>query len=303
MSKNTKIISELPETWYVIVTEDIFSDAFRWRFDKEYDKEKSDYVLRNFKPGCIVGMREWHRHGTSKEWRYEKDKPIDEGWGQEISAEDFRFHVLKKYNRQDWIEGRIAILRPQDNPDLLLNSFMKECHSYNHSVIPVFNELQYLISKDVRRGFWGSVGNTKLPVVKDVKELYVNENIMKNSKKIEYRVKEKFQKVSRTLYDTFEKDSYGGYGTFDYKSVLREQYENAGVLDIWFDAVECTPKLPEIKGYKGKDVGDFIHYGCASLSKDWFTSSCNRNIRELTLSSGVKISADQMTQIREYLQK
>lgn len=157
------------------------------------------------------------------------------------------------------------------------------------------------IIEDHGKGIWKALTTTNLPIVEDVKKLYTNESIMKNSKVIEYRVKEKFKKVSETLYDTFTKDPYGGYGRFDYKSVLREQYENAGVLDVWFDEVEYVPKLPKINGYEGEDSGESIKYGCAVLEKVWFTASNNRHIHELTLSSNVKISAEQMTQIREYL--
>ena len=123
---------------------------------------------------------------------------------------------------------------------------------------------------------------------------------------IQYRVKPEFQKVSKALYETFNRDVFEGYAHFNTKSVLKEQYEKAGVLDIWF---ECQTKkiftLPEINGYKGEDKGDYLVYGCAELPVAWFTtinsSPWNRDIKSLKLSSGVKINEGEMNMIRTYL--
>lgn len=123
---------------------------------------------------------------------------------------------------------------------------------------------------------------------------------------IQYRVKPEFNKVSKILYETFNRDAFGGYARFDTKSVLKEQYEKAGVLDIWFEPqTKKSFTLPEINGYKGEDKGDYLLYGCAKLPVAWFTatysSPWNREIKTLELSSGVKIKENELNQIRTYL--
>lgn len=72
----------------------------------------------------------------------------------------------------------------------------------------------------------------------------------------------------------------------------------------WNDAVEyfMIHDLPEINGYKGKDEGDYLQYGCAKLPKEWFKNyNLNREITEITLSSGVKINLKEIEQIKKYL--
>lgn len=61
------------------------------------------------------------------------------------------------------------------------------------------------------------------------------------------------------------------------------------------------PKLPVINGYTGEDKGDTLKYGCAELSKKWFTKTANRSIKSMVLSSGVEINAEQIEKIRKYL--
>lgn len=61
------------------------------------------------------------------------------------------------------------------------------------------------------------------------------------------------------------------------------------------------PKLPVINGYIGEDNGDTLKYGCAELSKKWFTTTANRSIQSMVLSSGVEINAEQIEKIRKYL--
>lgn len=61
------------------------------------------------------------------------------------------------------------------------------------------------------------------------------------------------------------------------------------------------PKPPVINGYIGEDNGDTLKYGCAELSKKWFTETSNRSIQSMVLSSGVEINAEQIEKIRKYL--
>lgn len=69
----------------------------------------------------------------------------------------------------------------------------------------------------------------------------------------------------------------------------------------WKKAI-FKPELPEINGMNGNMVGEDIKYGqCGILRPEWFLSSTTRNVKSLTLSSGVTINEDQINQIREYL--
>lgn len=64
---------------------------------------------------------------------------------------------------------------------------------------------------------------------------------------------------------------------------------------------EYNRRLPIIGGYEGEDNGDTLKYGCAELSKKWFTKTSNRSIKSMTLNSGVEINAEQIEKIRKYL--
>lgn len=61
-------------------------------------------------------------------------------------------------------------------------------------------------------------------------------------------------------------------------------------------------ELPEIEGYKGKDEGNYLKYGCAEIPKFWFVSpNCNREIASFKLTNGIKFTENHVSQIREYL--
>ena len=71
---------------------------------------------------------------------------------------------------------------------------------------------------------------------------------------------------------------------------------------------KCTPvykpvevKLPKINGYEGEDIGDYLQYGCAKISKKWFEETENSYITSLELNSHVRINSKQINLIREYL--
>ena len=59
------------------------------------------------------------------------------------------------------------------------------------------------IIEDHGKGIWKALTTTNLPIVEDVKKLYANETILKNSKAIEYKIKKKCKKVTNPLFDAF----------------------------------------------------------------------------------------------------
>lgn len=84
---------------------------------------------------------------------------------------------------------------------------------------------------------------------------------------------------------------------------------HVGEIIAKYDLLDkCTPvyksntvELPKINGYEGEDMGDYLQYGCAKISKKWFEETENRYITSLVLNSHVRISSKQMEEIREYL--
>jgi hypothetical protein len=91
----------------------------------------------------------------------------------------------------------------------------------------------------------------------------------------------------------------------DYEISLRlnsiKNLKDLKVYDIWFEEI-IGDTLPEINGYQGGDIGEYIQYGCAKLPKNWFTApEANRSIKTMTLSSGVIISEEDIIKIYNYL--
>lgn len=87
------------------------------------------------------------------------------------------------------------------------------------------------------------------------------------------------------------------HGTEEYKIMVDGE---------WVKNPGKKPQLPIINGMKGrfdenKNLGEIVYGDCGRLRPEWFCSSSSREIKEMTLSSGVKIGEDQMNQIREFL--
>lgn len=80
---------------------------------------------------------------------------------------------------------------------------------------------------------------TTYPVItfEQFKKYVLKENNIENKKIIEYRVKSEFSKLSKVLFEQCNQDSKGGHGRFDVDSNVKDFYEKAGVLDIWFEPV------------------------------------------------------------------
>lgn len=93
------------------------------------------------------------------------------------------------------------------------------------------------------------------------------------------------------------------------KMLSIKHWENAMLVKFRMDQVMLLTErevkkelsLPEIRGYQGVDIGEYLKYGCANLNKDWFESSNNRFINSITLNNGVMISGQEINKIRKYL--
>ena len=73
------------------------------------------------------------------------------------------------------------------------------------------------------------------------------------------------------------------------------------LLDKCIPVFKDKVKLPKINGYEGEDKGEYLQYGCAKISKKWFEETENRCILTLTLNSGITITSEQMSEVRQYL--
>ena len=89
---------------------------------------------------------------------------------------------------------------------------------------------------------------------------------------------------------------------FYVKSQIEEKVKEFDLLN------KCTPvykkieiKLPIINGYEGEDEGEYLQYGCAKISKSWFTETENRFITSLELNSHIIINSKQIEAIKQYL--
>ena len=227
-------------------------------------------------------------------------------FGEEISYDEFRFHILKEYTRQDWLDGRIAIRRPSQK-DPLLDSFLRECNNKSNPLHPS-RGLCYLISVTDERGsgIWNAVSKTDLPVIEDIKEIYKNEKMNTTKQIIGYKPKLEFLDVAAKLVSNSQlwvrnMEKFGI--AFTQSSSNKVTFQELKVLDLWFDPVYEKPKpqLPVINTYNGEDKGDYLQYGCAKISKEWFKDSSNRHIISLTLNSGVTLNKDHIKAIRKYL--
>ena len=96
--------------------------------------------------------------------------------------------------------------------------------------------------------------------------------------------------------------------------VVKSNLEYAGVLNLWFEPVYVEEKkLPKINNYEGKIEGDYVVYGsnCAKFHKNFFlqlsqfkqtnSSSQNRTIKSVTLSSGVTIQMEDVYKVADFL--
>lgn len=185
----------------------------------------------------------------------------------------------------------------------------------------------FYVGKDIR--LWGDFKDFEEVTEKETLELKV-ERLKKELEESENALKEKRNfKVGDYVVLVSERPSHwNNRGAMDY--LLNQVVEITGRRDKrvsfrgedeWFfnimdierkatsEEIESAkpklPKLPVISGHKGeltKD-GKSLHYGCAIIPVEWFSSSVNRHIKNLTLSSGINISTPNMDAIRKYLEQ
>lgn len=278
----------LPSKWYVVVTQENIDILTKW---KNPDTFREGSIVTN--NGRIDGKE-------CSLWYY---------WGMnavELTFDEFRFHVLKQYNKKDWIEGRIGIkVGELKNP--LLDSFMKECNS-NNSVVrnPIFPIL-YARPKNYYHGegHWESDKVRPNTVVLTIEELLKTDIMSSNNEQelIGYNLKypEREDVVRKALNYSSKHTPFFIKGHID--GCYPKMCKDLGIWE-WFEPVYKAkePELPNINGYSGKIEGNQIVYGsCGKLHKDWFKSSETRYIKEMVLSSGVKINQEDMEKIRKVI--
>ncbi|TXI86969.1 MAG: hypothetical protein E6Q36_08295 [Chryseobacterium sp.] len=284
----------LPSTWYVVVTQENIDVLGKWKFE--------DYKFPSLlKIGNIVGMID-----KSKEWGINKNSIKDYYEAIEITFDEFRFHVLKQYNKQDWIEGRIGI-KVGEWKNSLLDSFMKECNPNNSVVRNPTSPILYARPKDYYHGegHWESDKVRPNTVVLTIEELLKTDIMSSNNEQelIGYNLKypEREAVVRKALNYSSKHTPFFIKGHID--GCYPKMCKDLGIWE-WFEPVYKAkePELPNINGYSGKIEGNQIVYGsCGKLHKDWFKSSETRYIKEMVLSSGVKINQEDMEKIRKVI--
>lgn len=202
-------------------------------------------------------------------------------------------------------DGEIAVLNDGtfEQIDAVLREAFPKDTVFNEGVPKRYSEESSIYASSNDK--WGAYLGESLPRV-SVKDFFTE----KDKEIIGYRlVRNEMRDAVRAIlsdkrwfdssFDVLSKEG----ANFSIKTEISNELEKAGVLDLWFEPVyeENKPKLPTINGYEGKIEGGKLKYGCASLPKEWFSSSSNRHIKSMVLSSDVVINEEKMEQIREYL--
>jgi hypothetical protein len=207
----------------------------------------------------------------------------------------------KKYTKQDWLDGKIALINhPEDK--VYLQSFFQECNQLNSK--PILSSGYYRCdTSSSYKGMWVREAFTSLPKVR-IKELIIND--ICGQKIIGYKLKKEYFKY----VDVINQLVFYVYGDFNAEDVIDSTMtqtlkilEKSKILDKWFDEVYFKePKLPIINKYEGKyHKNSHISYGCAELPLEWFISDKNRSMTSITLNSGAVLSKSDIEQIKEYL--
>ena len=152
------------------------------------------------------------------------------------------------------------------------------------------------------------------------KKYVLKQNIMENKKLVGYKLKDEFKQIEKAATSIAECGTGGLFYIFEHgcnfmiNSNSWDRINKAGVLDIWFEPVYVEEKkLPKINNYEGKIEGDYVVYGsnCAKFHKNFFlqlsqfkqtnSSSQNRTIKSVTLSSGVTIQMEDVYKVADFL--
>ena len=207
----------------------------------------------------------------------------------------------KKYTKQDWLDGKVALINhPEDK--VYLHSFFQECNPSNSKPI-VPNGYYRCDNSSSYKGMWIREVETSLPCIR-IKELIMND--LCKQKVIGYKLKKEYFKY----VDVINQLVLYVYGDFNAEDVIDSTMKNtlkilekSQILDKWFDEVYFKePKLPVINKYEGKyHKNSHISYGCAELPLEWFMSDRNRSMTSITLNSGAVLSKSDIEQIKEYL--
>ena len=127
---------------------------------------------------------------------------------------------------------------------------------------------------------WNSSSIENKPTIIEFNQI---ENFMENKKIIEFKVNSEFTNLSEALFKQCSRDSKGGYGRFDVDSNVKDFYEKAGVLDLWFEPV--YEQVKQIVKMYSSNKGEFeieVVDGKAyyrpenkELPKEWIKSIIN----------------------------
>lgn len=123
------------------------------------------------------------------------------------------------------------------------------------------------------------------------------------------------QAIEKVTNGGIQESSFKNYGNIlsleRYPQSI-QRLKEVGLLDIWFKPVYKEVKtLPKINGSQGEKIDqNTVKYGCAYLKVDRLDKildveelSSNRDIKSITLNSGVSISMEEIKQVVDYFKE
>jgi len=117
-----------------------------------------------------------------------------------------------------------------------------------------------VINGMIKNGYMLGFGYVEY-TLEDIKEIHKN-NVMEQEI-YEYQVKEEFYKLSEALFSECKQDSKGGFGRFDVDSNVKDFYEKAGVLGLWFEPrYKKRYKVGDIVCNHNPDKGNYWNEKC-----------------------------------------
>lgn len=214
---------EIPETWYVTVTEENKDVLFNWRFEHLYE-------YCRLTTGYIVGKSILSERGHNP-------KELNKDFGNEISYEDFKKYILKENIKDQPNLENYGVIGSSE-----LSAYFKNTPT---SLDGELTDFIYFIRDNKWENEWLSKSKKTLLSLKEYLELVDLESSEKENKKmntekkiIGYKFKsEEFLKAANKIQSSFITNTMGQNYHFKFNSNAHNTLNELNLIDIWCDPV------------------------------------------------------------------